>query len=140
MTFFTFVGPDSAFGIFGALAGPLLLDNADKPLNVLARVPLVVLFNWSNLLIFDLANQRLPESVEEDRFNKPHRPLPLGRMTPLSARRLLLASLPVVFVINYLVGPWVETSILFTLTWMYNDLGGGDEGEWLFLSSPGASH
>ncbi|KAK2756654.1 hypothetical protein FQN54_005099 [Arachnomyces sp. PD_36] len=125
--FFTFVGPDSAFGIFGALAGPLLLNNADQPLEVLARAPLVVIFNWSNLLIFDLANQRRPESVEEDRINKPHRPLPSGRMTPLGARRLLLVSLPVVFVINYFIGPWIETSLLFALTWMYNDLGGGDE-------------
>ncbi|KAM7199175.1 UbiA prenyltransferase [Rhypophila sp. PSN 637] len=125
--FFTFVGPDSAFGIFGALAGPLLLDNPDPPLKVLARAPAVILFNWSNLLIFDLANQRLPESVEEDRINKPHRPLPSGRWTPTSCRRLLLVSLPAVFIINYLLGPWVQTSLLFTLTWMYNDLGGGDE-------------
>lgn len=131
--FFTFVGPDSAFGIFGALAGPLLLNNTDSALNVLARAPLVVIFNWSNLLIFDLANQRLPESVEEDRINKPHRPLPSGRMTPRSARRLLLASLPTVFIMSYFLGPWVETSLLFALTWMYNDLGGGDEGKWFPL-------
>ncbi|KAI3343376.1 UbiA prenyltransferase family-domain-containing protein [Ustulina deusta] len=125
--FFTFVGPDSAFGIFGALAGPLLLNNGDEPLKVIARAPLVVLYNWGNLLIFDLANQRTPESAEEDRINKPHRPLPTGRMTPLQARRLLLASLPVVLTINYFLGPWIETALLFTLTWMYNDLGGGDE-------------
>ncbi len=103
-------------------------DNGDEPLKVIARAPLVVLYNWGNLLIFDLANQRTPESAEEDRINKPHRPLPTGRMTPLQARRLLLASLPVVLTINYFLGPWIETALLFTLTWMYNDLGGGDEG------------
>ncbi|KAI0434088.1 UbiA prenyltransferase family [Xylaria sp. FL1042] len=125
--FFTFVGPNSAFGIFGALAGPLLLSNGDQPPKVIARAPLVVLYNWGNLLVFDLANQRMPESVEEDRFNKPHRPLPTGRVTPLQARRLLLASLPTILTVNYLIGPWIETALLFTLTWMYNDLGGGDE-------------
>ncbi|KAI3324026.1 UbiA prenyltransferase family-domain-containing protein [Xylariaceae sp. AK1471] len=125
--FFTFVGPDSAFGIFGALAGSLLLNNGDHPYKVLARAPLVVLYNWGNLLIFDLANQRSPESAEEDRINKPHRPLPSERMTSLQARRLLLVALPVVLTINYLLGPWKETALLFTLTWMYNDLGGGDE-------------
>lgn len=126
--FLTFVGPDTAFGIFGALAGPLLLNNSDGPYRVLARTPLVILYNWANVLIFDLANQRTPQSAEEDRINKPHRPLPSGRMTDVQARRLLLVSLPTVLVVNYLLGPWKETAILFTLTWMYNDLGGGDEG------------
>ncbi|KAI1182699.1 UbiA prenyltransferase family-domain-containing protein [Nemania serpens] len=125
--FLTFVGPDTAFGIFGALAGPLLLNNSDGPYRVLARTPLVILYNWANVLIFDLANQRTPQSAEEDRINKPHRPLPSGRMTDVQARRLLLVSLPTVLVVNYLLGPWKETAILFTLTWMYNDLGGGDE-------------
>ncbi|KAI1281341.1 UbiA prenyltransferase family [Xylaria sp. FL0933] len=124
---FTFVGPNSAFGIFGALAGPLLLNDGDQPPKVIARAPLVFLYNWGNLLIFDLANQRNPESVEEDRINKPHRPIPTGRVTPLQARRLLLASLPTVLAVNYFLGPWIETALLFTLTWMYNDLGGGDE-------------
>ncbi|KAI0816310.1 UbiA prenyltransferase family-domain-containing protein [Xylaria sp. FL0064] len=124
---FTFVGPNSAFGIFGALAGPLLLNDGDQPLKVIARAPLVFLYNWGNLLIFDLANQRNPESVEEDRINKPHRPLSTGRVTPIQARRLLLASLPTVLAVNYFLGPWIETALLFTLTWMYNDLGGGDE-------------
>ncbi|KAI1312190.1 UbiA prenyltransferase family-domain-containing protein [Xylaria venustula] len=123
----TFVIPDTLFGIFGALAGPLLLDNGDGPFKVLARTPLVVLYNWGNLLVFDLANQRMPESIEEDRINKPHRPIPTGRMTPLQARRLLLASLPIVLTVNYFLGPWIETALLYTLTYMYNDLGGGDE-------------
>ncbi|KAJ5737964.1 UbiA prenyltransferase family [Penicillium malachiteum] len=108
--FFTFISPVSAFGILGALSGPLLLQNAYEPSRMLRRAPLVLIYNWSNSFIFALANQRLPESVEEDRLNKPRRPLPSGRMTPL--------------------GPWDETSLLFTLNWMYNDLGGGDEGEW----------
>ncbi|KAJ5726730.1 UbiA prenyltransferase family [Penicillium malachiteum] len=125
--FLTFISPVSAFGILGALSGPLLLQNADEPLKVIYRSPLVLIFNWSNSFIFALANQRLPESVEEDRLNKPRRPLPSGRITPLGARRILLVSLPVVLFINYILGPWVETSLLFTLNWMYNDLGGGDE-------------
>lgn len=31
---------------------------------------------------------------------------------------------------NYLLGAWEETALLFTLTWMYNDLGGGNQN-WL---------
>ena len=62
--FFTFVLPNTAFGILGALSGSRLTTNENVSLgNVLRRIPLVILFNWSNVFIFDLANQRLPESV-----------------------------------------------------------------------------
>jgi 4-hydroxybenzoate polyprenyltransferase len=127
--FATFVVPDTLFGIFAALSGPLLTDN-DSPdlLEVLARLPHIALWNWLNLLIFDLANQRHPESVIEDTINKPWRPVPSGRISIAQTRRLLLFALPVVLGINYHLGAWEETTLLFTLTWMYNDLGGGDDG------------
>ena len=70
--FATFVVPDTAFGIFGAIAGPLLTTNSSPdPKIILSRLPQVVLFNLANLLIFDLANQRHPTAVIEDALNKP---------------------------------------------------------------------
>ncbi|KAB8076128.1 UbiA prenyltransferase family [Aspergillus leporis] len=93
-----------------------------------------MLWNWLNLLVFDLANQRHPESVVEDAINKPWRPLPSGRINITQTRRLLLYSLPVVLSINYYLGAWEETALLFTLTWIYNDLGGGDDG-WILRNS-----
>ena len=117
------------FGIAAALSGPRLTNNASPDfLEVLGRLPSVVLWNWLNLLIFDLANQRHPESVLEDTVNKPWRPLPSGRISIAQTRRLLLFALPVVLGINDYLGAWEETVLLFTLTWMYNDLGGGDDG------------
>jgi 4-hydroxybenzoate polyprenyltransferase len=126
--FTTFVIPDTVFGIFGALAGPLLTSNASPDLlAILSRLPQVLLYNWSNLLIFDLANQRHPDAVVEDALNKPWRPLVTGRITATQTRRLLLASLPIVLAINWYLGVWKETALLFSLTWMYNDLRGGDD-------------
>lgn len=120
--------PDTAFGIFGALSGALLTTNAAPDnFGILRRTPLVALYVWTNLLVFDLANQRLPESIVEDRFNKPWRPLPSGLITPVQTRRLNLAVLPLFFAISYALNVWRETAILFVLTWMYNDLKGGDE-------------
>lgn len=91
------------------------------------RIPLVVVWVWINVLIFDLANQRLTSSVIEDSINKPWRPLPSGRMTVFQARRLLLAVLPVIFILTVYLGGMEETIAMMVLTWMYNDLGGADE-------------
>lgn len=126
--FWTFVIPDTAFGVFGALAGPVLTtNNATSFPAILIRIPSVLAWNWLNLLVFDLANQRSPDSVAEDSLNKPWRPIPAGHVTPVQMRRLLLAVLPVVLAINFSLGAWQETSLLFALTWMYNDLRGGDD-------------
>ena len=126
--FATFVIPDTVFGIFGALAGPLLTTNGSPTLaHIVSRLPQVLIFNWANLLIFDLANQRHPTAVVEDKMNKPWRPLPTGRISVTQTRQLLLVSVPVVLLVNWLLGAWEETVLLFVLTWMYNDLEGGDQ-------------
>lgn len=140
--FATFVLPNTAFGTFGALSGSLLTTTtvpspSSSSTNsirrwstalLLLRLPATILFNWSNLLIFDLANQRLPDSVREDALNKPWRPVPRGLLTSTQMRRALLCAMPLVLAANHFwlhVG--VETVLLFVLTWMYNDLRGGDE-------------
>ena len=124
----TFVVPNTAFGILGAISGRCLTTQ-DSPAGkeLLQRLPLVILFNWSNVLVFDFANQRLPESVEEDLVNKPWRPLPTGRVTSDQTRRLMLIAIPVVLALNFTFGVWQETALILILTWLYNDLKGGDE-------------
>lgn len=128
--FYTFVVPNTIFGVSAALSGRLMAGHARNLSAVLPRLPFVVFFNWSNLLIFDLANQRLPESIEEDRFNKPWRPLPAGRISQRQTRHLMITIMPIVVLLNSLLSVWKETALLFTLTWIYNDLKGGDDN-WL---------
>ncbi|KAI1490700.1 UbiA prenyltransferase family-domain-containing protein [Biscogniauxia mediterranea] len=125
---FTFVCPNTVFGLSGALAGPTLIYPSSNAFDVLLRLPIVVFFNWSNLLIFDLANQRLPESALEDTLNKPWRPVPSGLMTSVQVRQAMLFFIPVVLVVNhFLLGAGTETALIQILTWLYNDLRGGDE-------------
>ncbi|KAI0095756.1 UbiA prenyltransferase family-domain-containing protein [Nemania sp. FL0031] len=126
----TFVGPNTTFGLCGALAGPVLVaqEGRNQLPALLFRLPRVVFFNWSNLLVFDLANQRLPESVLEDALNKPWRPGPSGLATPSQIRRAMLLIIPAVWVANYSLDVSAETALLMVLTWLYNDLMGGDEG------------
>jgi 4-hydroxybenzoate polyprenyltransferase len=120
--------PETAFGIFSALSGPVLTTNPSPQVAaIFMRLPRVILWIWLNVLIFDLANQRLMSSVIEDSINKPWRPLPSGRMSVSQARRFLLAILPLVFVMTFYLGGLEETVAMMVLTWMYNDLGGADE-------------
>ena len=126
--FGTFVIPNTAFGIVGALAGPVLTTNDTISFSVgFLRLPRVLMWNWLNLAVFDLANQRLPDSAKEDQCNKPWRPVPAGYITLTQVRRLLLFALPAVLAATFLLGAWEETALLFVLTWMYNDLLGGEE-------------
>lgn len=125
----TFVIPNTVFGICAALAGSRLITYEHTSTTVLTRLPWVFLFNWLNLLIFDLANQRLPESAKEDALNKPWRPVPSGRMTSPQIRQSMLLALPLVLAFNhYVLTVGSETALIYILTWMYNDLRGGDEG------------
>ncbi|KAL2870704.1 UbiA family prenyltransferase [Aspergillus lucknowensis] len=126
----TFVLPNTAFGLLAALAAPALTDVARSPSLwplVVRGVPRMLLFNWVNVFIFELANQRLPESVKEDLANKPWRPLPRGRITPTQTRQLLLGAVPAVIAMSTALGVGNESALILLLAWMYNDLRGGDE-------------
>ncbi|KAK7975793.1 hypothetical protein PG989_014256 [Apiospora arundinis] len=123
----TFVVPNVVFGLCGGLSKPIAAFEPSNASKVIFRLPQVVFFNWSNLLVFDLANQRLPESVREDALNKPWRPIPRGLVTSVQARRAMLLGMPLIAGANYFLGVGVETALLFVLTWIYNDLQGGDE-------------
>ncbi|KAH9889216.1 UbiA prenyltransferase family-domain-containing protein [Xylariomycetidae sp. FL2044] len=128
--FGTFVVPNTAFGILGALAAARLTDGLPEqpPVwEIMQRLPVVIAFNWFNVLIFDLANQRSPESVQEDILNKPWRPIPVGKVTADQTRRAMLVAVPTVLAFNYALGVWRQGIFIQILTWLYNDLRGGDE-------------
>ena len=124
----TTILPATTFALSGALSGPLLTTaSSSSVLSVLSRMPDAILWTWLNLWIFNLANQRLPNSVIEDSINKPWRAIPSKRLTPTHARQLLLFSIPVVLAISSYLGGLRESVALMVLTWIYNDLGAADE-------------
>lgn len=129
--FLTFAIPNSLFGIFGAIASPILLEASSTPTPsaevLLTRLPFILGFNVINLLVFDLANQRAPHSVIEDRINKPWRPIPQGKISPDQTRRMMLVIVPITLAVNYVLGVWQHGLLIQVLTWVYNDLQGGDE-------------
>lgn len=126
--FFTFVIPNTLFGCLGSLAAHPLSDNAWSNFeDVFRRLPIVVLFNWANVFIFDLANQRSPGSVAEDRINKPWRPIPRDKINSEQCRQLLLVAVPFTLWLNYHLNVWEQGLLIHVVTWMYNDLRGMDD-------------
>ncbi|KAL8786742.1 MAG: hypothetical protein Q9195_008076 [Heterodermia aff. obscurata] len=94
--------------------------------HILYRVPLVVLWVWINLLPFTISNQRQPDAIKEDALNKPWRPIPAGRLTPGSAKRIMVFQYFIAVIASYLLGSLPQCLSLILLGYFYNDLNGGD--------------
>ena len=93
---------------------------------IISNIPYVFAWLWLNLLLFNLANQRLPSSIMEDSINKPWRPIPSGRIGANQARILLFIMIPLVLLVSVALGTVTQALALMALTWTYNDLAGAD--------------
>ncbi|KAL8734971.1 MAG: hypothetical protein Q9181_002994 [Wetmoreana brouardii] len=121
--------PETILGATSALSGSLLTDNdAPEPWQIFFRVPHVVTWNWLSLFLFDLCNQSQTQSVLEDSVNKPWRAIPSNCITSAQTRALLLLVIPSVYLATLRLGGTWEAVTLMVGTWMYNDLGGADNG------------
>ncbi|KAI0672058.1 UbiA prenyltransferase family-domain-containing protein [Trametes maxima] len=86
----------------------------------LTRILYRFLWVWLNLLQFCISNQT--HSIEEDRINKPWRPLPAGRISPKTAGRLRWILLPVCLAISSLDGTvFAACAVLTAATLAHND-------------------
>lgn len=86
----------------------------------------MVFWSWTNLLLFNLHNQRHPNAVLEDSVNKPWRPLPAKRLTPTEATYWMYVMYPVVLVSSAGLGGLGPCLIeAFSCLW-YNEWGGAE--------------
>lgn len=124
----TMVFPSTVFGVFGAFSGNAMTSDPNPNLiKIISRVPCTFLYCWSLIFVFDLCNQRLTQSVIEDRINKPWRPIPSGRLTQAQANRWLVMAIPLVLLASATWSGGASESLIFMfLTWLYNDCGGAD--------------
>lgn len=135
--FKTVVFPQSIFAITAVLSA-VKLTTTDKDhlspadiVDLVYRVPYMLAWIWLNLLVEDIANQRLAGSIIEDAVNKPWRPLPSKRLTPVEARTWLLLSIVAAVGFSVVMGGFTPSICLMTLIWMYNDLDGSNSGIWI---------
>lgn len=92
----------------------------------LVTVSAVTLQVWINLLPFAMSNQRQPESIAEDRANKPWRPMPSGRLSRPSVRILMVCFYGAALLVSALLGGLRQSVALVALGFWYNNLGGAD--------------
>ena len=106
--------------LFSGVGGPGLLG-------LLQRTPAMLFWSWTNLLICCLHNQRHSEAIEEDRINKPWRPIPAKRITAAGTTRLLYGVWPLVITSAYFTGGLQPCLIICGLNIWYNEYGGADQ-------------
>ncbi|KAH8844232.1 hypothetical protein MCOR27_007170 [Pyricularia oryzae] len=125
----TVLAPSMIFALTNGVALSIILQDRagiPSPIVVLARMPLVFLHIWLDLILFCISNQRKPSSIEEDRLNKPSRPMPAGIVSPDEAATLFVAVSIIALLVSHMLGAFVPTATLLVLTFWYNDLGGAD--------------
>ena len=93
---------------------------------VFGRIPKTLFWTWINLLPFAINNQRQPQSIEEDRQNKPWRSLPSKRLSEKQATYLMLVLYPVALASSFFLGGIRQSAMLVLLGYWYNELGGAD--------------
>ena len=121
----TIIVPETAFGVLNAISSKSFGVFPPQPWPM-QRLVLVVLWIWINLLPFAIDNQRQPESVEEDRLNKPWRPFPSRRMTLVAGQKLMfvLYGSAIAFSIHH--GGLKQCISLIVLGYLYNHCGGSE--------------
>ena len=122
----TIVGPMTTFGVINALYAPNFGLHSASNTAFLSSLSTTAFWTWINLLPFAIDNQRQVGAVEEDRLNKPWRPLPSERLTPKQAEKLVFILYPVAFVTSILYGGWRQNLALMALGYWYNDRQGAD--------------
>ncbi|KAI1098497.1 UbiA prenyltransferase family-domain-containing protein [Jackrogersella minutella] len=93
---------------------------------LIIRYPLALLWTWSNLLPFDIFNQFSEEAIEEDRINKPWRPLPSGMIDREQAASLMWKYYILALIVSSSIGGLRQLLMLILLGAWYNAGGGAD--------------
>lgn len=102
------------------------LANAPRPYKT--RILEIILWIWIHILKFDISNQI--QDPEEDKRNKPDRPLPAGRITAQNAADLRWLLVPICLMFSAMYGrQTLASSVCFeALSICYNEFGGHKAG------------
>lgn len=115
--------------LHAGIAPELSLGPRQSIHQLLTSSPGILLWSWSNLLLFNIHNQRHTAAIDEDAINKPWRPLPSKRLTPQQATWAMYAMYPVTLSITLTFGGAFPCLFHAALSVWYNEFG-GDSTPW----------
>lgn len=118
--------PSTVFALSTALSGPHLDLPQQSRSSIFTRAPLVLLWLWLLTLQFCIQNQRHLSSAQEDAKNKPWRPIPARRITPVAAADALTVVYLVTGLASHCLGVFPYYIAFSSLAAYHNDFGGGD--------------
>ncbi|QBJ98143.1 ubiquinone biosynthesis protein UbiA [Rhodococcus sp. ABRD24] len=97
-------------------------NSTDLPAqSILVVVAKCLVYFWLYIYTFNLSNQLI--GIDEDRINKPHRPLVTGLITPTGARRRLMVATAAFLIVGTLFGVLVWTCLWIAAWALHNHLG-----------------
>ncbi|KAF6824768.1 hypothetical protein CMUS01_10100 [Colletotrichum musicola] len=106
-----------------SLASGGVTSNPPSWFDVATSFPRALLYIWLYVFHFDLSNQKDPESIEEDKLNKPWRAIPSGRLTIEAAQKWYYVATALLLVVSLLLGGFPEAVVFMAETWVYDYVG-----------------
>jgi 4-hydroxybenzoate polyprenyltransferase len=88
----SYVLPVTFFAVCAVASGGVTTNTNPTWQQIGWAFPHALLYMWLYVFYFDLSNQKDPESIKEDKLNKPWRAIPSGRMTIEQAERWYIIS------------------------------------------------
>lgn len=116
----TIILPSAILGFCHSVAGSAWTLPLTKEIYHVMRLPIVFVWLLLNLLPITISNQLRPDSVLEDRINKPWRAIPSHRISPSSANHLMWLFGLLSFFISFYHGNETVWLMLMVGNWPYN--------------------
>jgi len=125
----TIVIPKTLFAPIVLLSNPRPTASSaqNSPVLLIRCICSGLVWTWLNLLPLSMSNQYRQDDLDEDRQNKPWRPIPAGRMTMAQTKYLMLACYTTALLASVSLGGLREYCALIFEGWIYNEIGAVDD-------------
>lgn len=116
------------FGVAGASSGRLTTPphSTITPPSMAVKLPVVILFIWLLHSLVQFGNQSSPGAPEEDRLNKPWRPIPAGRISREQAHGLVAPFMLLTMAVGFGLDVFPEAALFCAANLVYTQFGGSE--------------
>ncbi|KAK3934134.1 UbiA prenyltransferase family-domain-containing protein [Diplogelasinospora grovesii] len=120
-----YVQPVVLFSMLSIASGGVTTGPSPSWGEMACAFPRAALYVWLYVFHFDCSNQKAPESIKEDKLNKPWRAIPSGRLSVEAAERwYVVASCLLVLASATWLGGLPEALAFMLETWVYDSASG----------------